>query len=170
MNPFLIINESDIFDYPADEPQSYTPRPTSKGFVIDQEGNMALLQVGNVFGLPGGGIEGEETPESAFIRECLEEIGCKVEIVSSLGYVLQNRARLAKQQEIHYFVAQVIGEKGEPTTTEEDEKSVLCIWCTQDKVASLLHDQIAHIPEADYVMQFNARTHFAALQKFLQNS
>jgi len=34
---------------------------------------------------PGGGIEGDETPEQALIRECSEELGVLVEPIRQLG-------------------------------------------------------------------------------------
>lgn len=38
----------------------------------------------NEYKLPGDGVEGDETPQDAFVREGLEETGCKVEIVDEL--------------------------------------------------------------------------------------
>lgn len=168
MDYFYSLKDSDIFENPSDEPKQYTIRPTSKGFVIDSDDKIALLHVGSLYGLQGGGIEKGETSEVGFIRECEEEIGCKVEIISYIGKVLQTRFKLAKKYEIHYFVAKVIGEKGKPTTTEEDEKSIPFEWYSESEVLTLLKTQIPAIPKEDYPMQFNGRTHLAAFKKYLE--
>ncbi len=170
MQPFLILSESDIFENPAKEPEVYVSRPTAKGFVIDNEGNIALLHVHDVCGLPGGGIEEHETPEVAFVREILEEIGCNIQIKSYIGLAIQNRARAGKKQEIHYFVADVIGEKGKPTTTEEDEKNVPWTWNSPTEVLAFFKKQIPLIAKENYAMQFNGRTHLAAFEKYLEES
>ncbi|KKW39395.1 MAG: leucyl-tRNA synthetase, partial [Candidatus Peribacteria bacterium GW2011_GWB1_54_5] len=117
-----------------------------KGFVIDQDGNIALLSVGTYFGLPGGGIEEGETAEEAFVRECVEEIGVRISIERKLGVALQSRAKVVKQYQIHYFIARVVGQKGVPTTVQEDELAVQFGWYPIDKVRSLLEEQIPRIP------------------------
>lgn len=167
MEPFFVLHESDIYDAPHAEPVSYVSRPTAKGFVIDNDGMIALLHIRNLSGLPGGGIEEGETKEEAFVREIQEEIGCTIQILSYIGLAVQCRARLGKRQEIHYFVAKVIGEKGLPTTTEEDEKNIPWLWHSEDEVLSILKKQIKDVPLDDYVMQFNCRTHLAAFQKYM---
>lgn len=170
MEYFHSIKDSDIFENPFPEPESYTERPTAKGFVIDDEGKIALLNVheGILFGLPGGGIEEKETPEQAFIRECEEEVGCTVEIIAKIGTVQQTRNGSAKKYIIHYFVAKVVGEKGTPTTTEEAEKRVEFSWYSEEEVESLLGKQIPNISNGEYPHNFNARTHLVAFEKYLE--
>lgn len=167
MEYFYIVKDADIFDYPTTEPKEYAVRPTSKGFVFDKEGRACLLHVGSLFGLPGGGIEEGETPEQAFIRECKEEIGCEVEIISWIGTVLQTKAMQAKKYEIHYFVGKVIGEKGKPEPASDTDAIFAFEWHPESELLSLFENQLPHIPKEDYVMQFNGRTHLAALKRYL---
>ena len=42
MDYFSIIKDSDIFEYPTEEPLEYSIRPTAKGIVIDSDGNIGL--------------------------------------------------------------------------------------------------------------------------------
>lgn len=169
MDYFDSLKDSDIFDTPLPEPVIYTDRPTVKGIVLDKEGKIALLY-GNGYGLfPGGGIEEDETPEGAFLRECKEEIGCDVEIVKSLGVASQLRARDARRYVIHFFVATVLGEKGEPTTTQEDELACSIKWLSEDEIEREFNALLTFLPQdAYYQTNFNARTHFAAFQKYLR--
>lgn len=51
---------------------------------------------------PGGGIEQDESPEQAAIRETFEELGVHVAIKGSLGLVNYNGVQ-------YFFIAEVIG-------------------------------------------------------------
>lgn len=168
MGYFYAIKDSDIFNEPVPEPAEYITRPTSKGFVFDQEGRACLLHVGNLYGLPGGGIERGETPEQAFIRECKEEIGCFIEVVLQIGAVLQTKARQAKKYEIHYFIGKVIGEKGKPEPASAEDAVFAFDWYPENELLRIFENQLPSIPKEDYVMQFNGRTHLAALKKYLE--
>ena len=169
MEYFSVIKDADIFDGPTSTPKEWIIRKTSKGFVYDEQGNVCLLEVKNYYGLPGGGIEGNETFEQAFIRECKEEIGCDIEIDTSIGVCNQYRSRLGTIYTIQYFVAHVVGKKGVPTTTEEDEKTVSFSWYSEEEVSKNFREQISHIPQEDYPMQFNARTHSRAWELCLES-
>lgn len=168
MNYFLTIKDSDIFENPTEEPQEYMVRPTSKGIVFDNEGNIALLSIRDRVGFPGGGVEEGETFEEAFIRECDEEIGCAVGIISTIGKARQYRAKDAKQYEFVYFIAKVVGEKGVPSTSQDDEVGIKVIWLSKEKTGEILEIQIKDIPENEYARQFNFRTHVAAFKKYLE--
>lgn len=67
-----------------------------------------------VWVFPGGGIESNETPEEAAMREILEETGFKVEI-SRLAGIYTPINKLAKQT--HLYECRILS--GEPTLSEE---------------------------------------------------
>jgi 8-oxo-dGTP diphosphatase len=68
---------------------SYRPRPASYGILPGDEGRVAVIETKKGLFLPGGGREGDETPEACLHREILEELGLRVEIVQSLGEATQ---------------------------------------------------------------------------------
>lgn len=168
MEYFLTIKDADIFLESTVEPLEYKVRPTSKGIVIDSDGNIALLTARGHGLFPGGGIEAGETKEVAFIRECKEEIGCDVAITSYLGQFDQYRAQDGKKYEVHFFIAHVIGEKGTPTTTEAGELSCTLTWEKEDDLEKILEQQLRTIPLDEYPSQFNCRTHLGAFKKYLE--
>ena len=166
MNYFSIIKDSDIFDSPALEPKEYTSRPTAKGIVLDEKGRIAFISNGEHSLFPGGGVEEDETYEEAFVRECMEEIGCSVDISATLGKALQYRARNITKYEVEFFVSHVIGSKGSPTTQEKGELACVLSWLTEEEVVDILEKQISEIREDDYPAHFNCRTHLAAFKKY----
>jgi ADP-ribose pyrophosphatase YjhB (NUDIX family) len=170
MKPFLVVRDADIFENPLEEPKEYVTRPTAKGLVFDADGNMALITTHEHYGLPGGGVEKGETFEQALIRECEEEIGCKVEINSNIGTSEQYRTRDAVKYETEYFTATVMGEKGMPTSTQDDEQNIRIIWIPVNEAVVFLSEQIKNLPAKDYSFKFNARTHIAAVEKYCKEN
>lgn len=174
MEYFLTLQDKDI--YPVEEKDSteYFIRPTAKGFVLDNQNNICLISINEFYGLPGGGIEPGETPEEAFVRECKEEIGCDVKIEKEIGVTLQIRDETQKKYKIYYFVARVVGEKGDPITTQDDEIGLLFGWHSIEETGRLLEDQVERISiieerktdkqSSNYSMNFNVRTHLAAFK------
>ena len=169
MEYFSIIKDADIFENPTPAPKEYSTRPTAKGIIIDNEGNIAVLSNGEHSLFPGGGVDPGETFEQAMVRECMEEIGCNVEVISSLGAALQYRAQTAKIYEVQFFVANVIGEKGFPTTTQAGELTCTLSWLSEDAVLKLLEEQLNNIPVHDYPANFNCRTHLFAFKKYVND-
>ncbi len=165
MEVFSTIKDKDIFKEPFPEPKEYKTRPTAKGLVIDSEGNIALLEARGHFLFPGGGIEKGETGEEAFVRECVEEIGCKVKVLSFIGMGVQYRAQDAKKYEIYFYVAKVVGEKGAPTTTSKSELACILSWQSEEEVKKILENQWGRIPNDDYPSQFNTRSHYEAFER-----
>lgn len=109
----------------SEEAESYEKRGTARGIVVDADGKIALLSVtkNNYYKLPGGGIDEGETIEEAYKRECLEEVGCEVEVTGMLGTIKEWR-KLAKLNQTSYcFTSRVVGEKGQTNFTESEKQN-----------------------------------------------
>ncbi|MBM7711337.1 NUDIX hydrolase [Enterococcus xiangfangensis] len=66
--------------------KNYQARYAAYAILINEEGNIALVQAPNgAYFLPGGEIEGNETKEEAIAREMLEELGYEVILSDYLG-------------------------------------------------------------------------------------
>lgn len=114
-----LINPSNIAD---DVANKYKPRLAARGVVFDQNNNVAILPVSNhdYYKLPGRGIEEDEDKVQAFRRECLEEIGSDVELISELGFVVEYRSEFSIIQTSYCYVGKVIGERKETAFTEHE--------------------------------------------------
>ena len=62
----------------------------------------------NEYKLPDGGIDDGEDLEIAFKREVMEEVGCDVKIIQSLGYTEENKGKTNFKQVSYVFVGEVV--------------------------------------------------------------
>lgn len=67
----------------------YRLRPAAYAVVLDGAHRVACVREESGLFLPGGGIEPGEDPAGAVVREVAEECGCALEILASLGQVVQ---------------------------------------------------------------------------------
>jgi len=67
----------------------YVERPGAYGLLPNAAGELAIVQTPNGLFLPGGGLEPEETPESALRREVREETGFEITALRFLGQAIQ---------------------------------------------------------------------------------
>lgn len=104
------------------EAEKYRLRTAARAVVLDENNKIALLYVSKFqyYKLPGGGVEPGEDLALALERECIEEIGCKVEVLQELGSILEYRKSFGLKQTSHCFLAKVLGEKGESNFTEKE--------------------------------------------------
>ena len=70
--------------------------------------------------LPGGGIDDGEDIQTGIIRECLEEIGCVVNILDEVGRIDDYRPRDKKHCISYCYTVRVIGNKGDTKHTENE--------------------------------------------------
>ncbi|HUC31299.1 MAG TPA: NUDIX domain-containing protein [Candidatus Paceibacterota bacterium] len=119
MKVLHIINPDNIDDSVA---ATYKPRLAARGVVFDHDNKVAALPVSkhDYYKLPGGGIEEGESEIEAFRRECLEEIGFDVEVISELGSIVEYRSEFSIIQTSYCYVGKVIGERKEIAFTEHE--------------------------------------------------
>jgi 8-oxo-dGTP diphosphatase len=78
--------ESDVCFVAADTAPEELPVTAVKVYAV-QDGSLLLTKVGRGWDLPGGHIEGGETPEVALRREIMEETGATVDSIKLIGYL-----------------------------------------------------------------------------------
>ena len=169
MNFLLELREEEIFPdtLPYEVDDSWEDRLTVKVIVIDNDKKIALFGIRYLL-LPGGGVEDGETLEQAVKRECLEEVGCNVEVIKEVGVTREFRLKTKRKQETHCFVAKVVGEKGKPQSDQEDELDAKVEWFSIGDALKLLKENKEIISPLSYNSQFNVRTHIAFLKKYIE--
>lgn len=140
MNLIASFNIENVSD---DEARQLRHRRAVRGIVIDSDNNIALLHAKNegYYGLPGGGVDSEETYEQGIARECKEEVGCDIEIMKYIGTTFEYRKRNNLLNESWGYITKVIGEKGSPILVgdeNEAEKNSVLIWVSLKEAIRLM--------------------------------
>lgn len=115
----------------AKKAKEFRRRQSARAVVFDASGNIALLHVTqhSYHKLPGGGIMPNEDTVAALRRECLEEIGCSIELTGELGRVIEYRPRYRIRQESFCYLARLVGTKGEPRLTNDELRDgFVTVW------------------------------------------
>jgi ADP-ribose pyrophosphatase YjhB (NUDIX family) len=106
--------------------------------IILAEGKMLMVKEKESMGwsIPSGGIENDESPEQACIREIWEETGFKTEVKKPL----QVKEAIIKNYDVttHYFLCEVIG--GQISFHDPDDSIEEIAWKTYEEVLELQHD------------------------------
>lgn len=122
------------------EVATYSLRETARAVVFDEDNKVAILHVKseNYYKLPGGGLDGQDKI-TGLKRECLEEIGCDVDVVSEIGIVVECRKFFNQKQISYCYLAKVKGKKGEPSFTEEElQYGFEQLWLSFEEVKKLV--------------------------------
>jgi ADP-ribose pyrophosphatase YjhB (NUDIX family) len=137
------MNENQVTD---EEMVSFSRRSSTRAIMLGHNGNVGLLysQQLDYYTLPGGGVEIGETGEQSVVRECLEETGYVVEIVATLGAVLEIRKDVEKISEVLGYVVQIVGEQGETQLMpDEIEEGFVVKWIPQSQVKDIFHSEMS---------------------------
>lgn len=150
MSVLAIVKEKDVFPHrnTTEDGVVFEDRPTGKAIVFDDENNIALVgnKVNSFYLLPGGGIDAGESLEDGIVRECLEEIGCKVTLNKKVGIIEDYRIRDKKHCINHCYIARVSGKKGMLTLTADEARNGLhVIWVPLPRALQILEDEIVQL-------------------------
>ncbi len=166
MFEYKITHEELFPDRKIAPPESYQVRNAVRAILTDAGGNLALTMINKsgFYYLPGGGVEDGENYEEALHRECLEEAGCSIEQLQSLGTVSAYCAEDGMQKIAHCFSARV-SEKNTPT-----EPGAEVIFVSREKALEILKTQFEKItPETPnfYARKFNTKRDLLILESLL---
>jgi 8-oxo-dGTP pyrophosphatase MutT (NUDIX family) len=152
MKQIILINPENVTDQEA---EGYKVREASRAIVFDDNKLVALLHATkyDYYKLPGGGIEKGESPEVAVKRECLEEIGCEIEILEDLGTVLEYRKKYMLRQRSYCYIAKLVGKKGTPNLMDDEvEEGFQTVWLTLDEALEKVSGSSIKVYEAQYMV------------------
>jgi len=124
----------------------------------------------NYHKLPGGGLDGDEVIKEALKRECLEEIGCGVEIFGELGEIIEYRDKWSLKQHSYCYLANVVGEKGDPDFTQKEIDNGFEIkWVSLDEAIKLLEEDKPEGYEGGFI-QIRDRSFLKEAKHFLETT
>lgn len=153
METIKLINPEKVSE---DEVQNYKVREASRAVVVDNKGLVALLHVTseNYYKIPGGGIKNDEDKIAALKRECLEEIGCNIDVIGEIGIIIEYRRIFNLKQISYCYFAKAKGEKGKSELTNSEKKAGFKqVWLPYIEAVKLLSDNKATSIEGhDYIV------------------
>ena len=150
--------------------ETYTKtRIGCRGIVINDSEMLIPHELNtDYFLIPGGGLEGDETPEECCIREVLEETGYIVKPICH--YLTINEYYEEYKYISHYFICEVAGESEQNLTVLEKERGLVPEWISVDKMFSIYakHQEYAETNEekrGSYLREYTALSeYFSNLQ------
>lgn len=138
MKFLALINPENISE---GETAKFDTREAARAVVYDSNGDVGMLHVSrhHYHKLPGGGIEDGENRYEALRRECLEELGCNIEVTGEVGQVVEYRGKFNLKQTSYCYFARVKGKRGHPSFTgKEIEDGFEVQWLPTEKAVSVL--------------------------------
>ena len=125
----------------------------ARGIVIREDGKIAIFNKSkkNEYKLPGGGLEGEEKPEEAFKREVLEETGCEIEIIKTLGTTEEYKSLNNFKQISYVYVGKVLKDtKQLNVTKQEKDEGAKLLWVKPLEALELIRKCISNLKASEY--------------------
>jgi len=144
------------------------PRIAVNAVVFDESKNIALCFFGraNFHTIVGGGVDHGEDLITAIKREVREEAGCNCKIIAEIGSVFENRYEHGFTQERYYYLARVIGEKGELKLTEKEISAQATVrWLPITKALEVIR---SHNPRS-YQQHFIRKRDIIVLSEVIKN-
>lgn len=116
-------------------------RKSARAVVLNNKNQIALQLISRdgYYKLPGGGIEPGESIKEGLRREILEEVGCEIDILNELGFIIEYKVKKNLLQISYCYLVKVKGEIGNPTYDKyEVEEGMKSLWVSLDKAIDLI--------------------------------
>lgn len=158
-------------DLKIEDTDKFEVRRAARAVVFDSYKNIGILYVGkhNYHKLPGGGLEGDESIDEALKRECLEEIGCNVEISSELGEIIEYRDKWSLKQHSYCYLVNVVGEKRKPDFTQKEIDNGFKIkWMPLEEAIKLVENDSPEGYEGGFI-QIRDSSFLKEAENYLKN-
>lgn len=169
MKQIAFLNPENVSE---DELKTYSLREAARAVVLDDDNNVALLHATatDYYKLPGGGLDDDVDKIVALKRECIEEIGCDIEVLQEIGLVNEWRKIYQIHQVSFCYLAKIVGKKGTPDFTESEIAEGFEVrWLSFDKaLKALIESKAEHISAKGYMVPRDIAI-LQAAQEYLQN-
>lgn len=132
----------------------------ARGIIIASDGKIAIFNKANKneYKLPGGGIDDKEIPEETFKREALEETGCEIEIIRSLGTIEEHKSLDNFKQISYIFVAKVINNKHKLNLTQkEQDEGARLMWLEDTEALKLITNCYNYLKASKYENLYHSK-------------
>ena len=142
MKLILELNGKDVgLPYNESYTTPYILRKTALAVLFNNAGKIAFLDVTNdkYHKLPGGGLEAGEDVITALRRECLEEVGSRIEVTDEIGLTIEYKNEKGVLQISYCFIAKAVGDLVSPQYEEgELEDGFQLTWVDIDEAIALI--------------------------------
>lgn len=143
----------------------YEVRKAARAILFNGAGEIAFLYMvhSDHHKLPGGGVERDESLETALRREVREETGCDIAVrPGSVGAIIEYRDSKKLLQISYCFLADAVGDRSAVEFTEEErQRGAELEWMRlEDAIAALEKDT-----PTDYAGQFIRKRDLLFLEK-----
>jgi len=138
-----------------EEVNTYRVREAARAIVLDKEDKIALIYSTNneYYKLPGGGVEKDENYKEALRRECLEEIGCDIEIINELGSIVEYRKEEKLNQISYCYITKIVGEKGKPKFDDNEIKQKFePVWMSIEEALKRMYKTKTQVYQSSYML------------------
>lgn len=132
----------------------------ARGIVIREDGKIAIFNKTkkNEYKLPGGGIDKDEDIREAFKREVLEETGCNVEIIDTLGTIEEHKSLDNFKQISYLFVGKVVNDNNQLYLTEKEKnEGAKVLWVDKEEGLKLITNCLDNLKESEYENLYHSK-------------
>lgn len=127
------------------------PRQSAATLIVNDQNEVLLVHKAygrRVYGLPGGGVEPDELPVYAAVREAREELGVEVRLEYQIGLYFLRGGGLPDQYASVYFATII---SGDPRVVDPDEIQAVG-WHDLNELPTLLNND-ARAAADDFMRQ-----------------